>query len=201
MKKFTYVIRAQYELWPTRFSKALVKIGQADDPARRLAALRTANPYELKLACVFPNEGLTAERALHEKYARYQREGEWFKLPPVVFLELAGKADAGTDRPGSFRHWLAQASSHNDPVGDLAHDAFSDGGSNWVGDTLKSLRDNMREHDACRMAVEAWQQAVREFLGRDSGLVAQWVRFRPSAACQFVCTRAVAKTGVSGSVG
>jgi hypothetical protein len=169
VKKFTYVIRSQCELRPTQFSEAIVKIGQADDPAGRLAALQTANPCELELVCAFPNAGSTAERALHEKYERYRLEGEWFKLPPAVFRELRGEADAGTGRPGSFRHWLAQASSRHDPVGDLACDAFSDG--SWAGDGFRSLRDNMREHDACGDAIDAWKQAVREFLGRDSGWV------------------------------
>lgn len=160
VKKFTYVIRARVDNALT--DTMTVKIGQADDPAKRLAALQTASPYVLDLLCFFPNEGNQAERALHAKYARYRLSGEWFRLPSVFFWELVEATEEDvTGAPHTFRYWLMCQSGRRDPVGDLARDAHFD--YTWAGDDFKALRDSMRHCGACRDAIEAWKQAVREF--------------------------------------
>ena len=55
----------------------LVKIGSANNVARRLDQLRTACPDELRLIAVI-NGDVEAERQLHKKFARLRVRGEWF---------------------------------------------------------------------------------------------------------------------------
>lgn len=65
----------------------LMKIGRAADIRRRLRALQTGNPKELKLVgwIVSENDAQT-ERSLHRKYTRVNVGGEWFALQPADIL-------------------------------------------------------------------------------------------------------------------
>ncbi len=55
----------------------LVKIGTSVDPDSRIAALQTGSAGQLVLLGAVRQ----AEKALHFKYRRYRRHGEWFALP------------------------------------------------------------------------------------------------------------------------
>jgi len=60
------------------------KIGVSKDPAKRLRQLQTGSPDALELVemrDVFGNP-MKAERALHEHFATYRVNGEWFDFGP-----------------------------------------------------------------------------------------------------------------------
>lgn len=54
-----------------------LKIGVSSDPDARLAALQTANPYQLTIVGTI-HGGYETESALHERYASLRCHGEWF---------------------------------------------------------------------------------------------------------------------------
>lgn len=56
-----------------------VKIGITRNPARRLAALQTANSEELQLLAVCPNWDGCFEQSLHETLSASRLQGEWFR--------------------------------------------------------------------------------------------------------------------------
>ncbi len=65
----------------------LMKIGRAADIRRRLSALQTGNPKELKLVgWIVPENDARTERSLHRKYAHAHVGGEWFALQPADIL-------------------------------------------------------------------------------------------------------------------
>lgn len=82
--------------------KVVVKIGKAVDPKKRLKELQTGHPEVLKIFTTFPNEGQTAEAALHARYKQYQTRGsgEWFALPRNEFrVLLKGEFEAAHKFP------------------------------------------------------------------------------------------------------
>lgn len=56
----------------------LVKIGKARDPEKRLRALSTGSPHELRLlaSCDWPDE---VERLIHAAFKAKKYNGEWFR--------------------------------------------------------------------------------------------------------------------------
>lgn len=60
-----------------------VKIGWAQHPPTRLAALRTASPAELYLVTARPGT-MADERALHERFRAHRARYEWFRLARPV---------------------------------------------------------------------------------------------------------------------
>lgn len=60
-----------------------VKIGRAADPNQRLSELQTAHHRKLTLVCAVPAHA-ALERAVHERFASAQLEGEWFELTPEL---------------------------------------------------------------------------------------------------------------------
>jgi len=65
----------------------LMKIGRAADIRRRLRALQTGNPKELKVVGWIVSENDTrTERSLHRRYAHANVGGEWFALQPADIL-------------------------------------------------------------------------------------------------------------------
>jgi hypothetical protein len=54
-----------------------IKIGRSKDPHKRLKALQTGSPNELRLVAYFQGLGWR-ERVLHERLARWRVQGEWF---------------------------------------------------------------------------------------------------------------------------
>lgn len=80
------------------------KIGVATDASKRLLALQTSNPVPLKLVTYYDFETKEdahfAEYALHQKFNKTRKNGEWFTLTPEKieafhdYLKNAGNAKA-----------------------------------------------------------------------------------------------------------
>lgn len=68
-----------------------IKIGIADDPARRLKQLQTANPTPLTLEHehVFPTRSAAAnaEYEAHQRCRRFLRSGEWYDRAALPVLQ------------------------------------------------------------------------------------------------------------------
>jgi hypothetical protein len=65
------------------------KIGVSNAPGKRLQALQTSNPFELRLVHTFvADPAEDAEAQLHARFAANQLEGEWFRLTPEQIAEL-----------------------------------------------------------------------------------------------------------------
>jgi len=66
------------------------KIGVSKHPNRRLSALQTGNPSELKLIESYESEfAHRIERSLQRRYSYLKKEGEWFDMSitnEVTFL-------------------------------------------------------------------------------------------------------------------
>jgi len=59
-----------------------VKIGVSKDVDRRLSDLQVAHPHDLTLlACVESSNANSLENRLHDRYSKYNINGEWFDLP------------------------------------------------------------------------------------------------------------------------
>lgn len=65
-----------------------VKIGFANNVAKRLSALQTSCPFELRLLASFQGK-MKREREFHERFAALRMSGEWFRLEGEIkdFLE------------------------------------------------------------------------------------------------------------------
>jgi Meiotically up-regulated gene 113 len=72
---FVYVIKA--------ISQNAVKIGFSKDPTKRLADLSTASPSPLELVAAIPGT-MSDEKALHDRFADYRKNGEWLELDGAV---------------------------------------------------------------------------------------------------------------------
>lgn len=68
--RLVYFVQCEDEFGP-------VKIGISDDVQRRLADLQSCNPYPLRLLTVISG-GLLMEQALHKRFGKWRRNGEWF---------------------------------------------------------------------------------------------------------------------------
>lgn len=76
-----------------------VKIGRANDPHARLAALQTAHPTPLKLLTIIEG-GAKQERALHDQFRDKRVSREWYDLTDDEVMEIAaGFADDETNYP------------------------------------------------------------------------------------------------------
>lgn len=104
-----------------------IKIGYAADVAKRLEALRTSSPDEIKLLGTMPGNRLT-ERELHHRFAYARQHREWFRADPAL-VRFAVKAQmlAGLDdsasflsyaiaEPGLLDLYITAASVQDDPV-------------------------------------------------------------------------------------
>ena len=62
----------------------LVKIGKANNPEMRLAALQTGSPVQLSILGIrqfdTPEQAIIAERELHTEFGAKRKHGEWFSL-------------------------------------------------------------------------------------------------------------------------
>lgn len=61
-----------------------IKIGQSDDPKKRLKQLQTANPNELKLLWI-DIAGDLAEEKMHKMFCEHRLVGEWFYPAKEIF--------------------------------------------------------------------------------------------------------------------
>jgi hypothetical protein len=73
-----------------------VKIGIANDPAARIATLRTASPNRIQVSIVFGPmdraEAARAESLSHKELRRVHRHGEWFDIDPIHAIRLVADA-------------------------------------------------------------------------------------------------------------
>ena len=77
--RFIYVLK----------SNEYYKIGITKDIAKRMRELQTGNPIKHLFVCSsFFEDAPRFERLLHEAFAQYRVEGEWFELPPEKLEEL-----------------------------------------------------------------------------------------------------------------
>lgn len=60
-----------------------VKIGKADDVAKRLSGLQTGAAQKLKLLATMPG-GHEEERAIHQRFDHLRTQGEWFYSTPEI---------------------------------------------------------------------------------------------------------------------
>lgn len=70
------------------------KIGVSQSPIKRLSALQTGNPSELKLIHSFPSEYANKiEKTLHNQLSHCKKEGEWFdiSLPDALSFDIQCK--------------------------------------------------------------------------------------------------------------
>jgi len=85
-----------------------IKIGRAMDPKKRVAEVRGACPYDLRLLAVVDGSA-SIERGLHQKFSKLWIRGEWYrpgrelvaliaKLPNVVLPEAP--PEGSRIRPG-----------------------------------------------------------------------------------------------------
>jgi hypothetical protein len=56
----------------------LVKIGQANDPVKRLTLLQVGSPEILELLLALPHKPPFEEHQMHWRFRTYRRHGEWF---------------------------------------------------------------------------------------------------------------------------
>ena len=82
-KKLTNNIESKIYMYVIKCNGECYKIGQSNDPYRRFNALRTANPYELKLTRVYKNLGFI-ETKIHKNLKQFNLRGEWFSCNEEV---------------------------------------------------------------------------------------------------------------------
>lgn len=83
----------------------MVKIGWADDPALRLAALQTAHYEKLRIIRLIDGPPVL-ERWLHSHFRRHVLRGEWFRLCPTMLTIDIG---AVTPVPPAPFVWVSAA--------------------------------------------------------------------------------------------
>lgn len=76
------------------------KIGFSHKPHARMRELQTGCPYRLELMSVWECSGIY-ERKLHNYFADYRLEGEWFQALPILrlFTALSEMRLAGSRLP------------------------------------------------------------------------------------------------------
>ena len=114
------------------------KIGKADDPGRRLKNLQTGHASKLYLiARMECKDALRKESYLHQKYAKWRIQGEWFSIPPTeikeLFAEFKFHVEATPDTP--IYYWVSQAKAWKetaligkatmDGMGEASHDLIA----------------------------------------------------------------------------
>lgn len=78
-----------YLIWAVRSTR--YKIGIAFNPVKRLQALNTASPLDLKLLAAIPSK-ITPEEKLHYRFHNRRVKGEWFQFAsPDDILPTFGK--------------------------------------------------------------------------------------------------------------
>lgn len=72
--------------------KSPVKVGISSNPAKRIASLQTANPFQLVLLTTFycPTREMarSLEASFHETQSDRRLWGEWFNIHPMEATEL-----------------------------------------------------------------------------------------------------------------
>lgn len=69
-----------------------MKIGLSDDPKRRMLALQTAMPFEVRwiggIACETTADAKRIEGELHSKFSATRLRGEWFRASERIYDEF-----------------------------------------------------------------------------------------------------------------
>jgi hypothetical protein len=75
-------------------AKNRMKIGKANNPEERLKELQVGCPFPLsiiaKIPCRSERESMRMERLMHKYFAKYHKQGEWFKCTPWVMNQAWG---------------------------------------------------------------------------------------------------------------
>ncbi len=83
---FIYFLSAERRDYP-------VKIGITSQKGLRLAALQTANPYQVKLLALLPVADRTLEGQLHTRFKASRLAGEWFlRTQLMTLIKTIGQA-------------------------------------------------------------------------------------------------------------
>lgn len=139
-----------------------IKIGYSVDPLSRLATLQTASPCALTLLALHPG-GMATEAGLHERYAEYRLNGEWFACSDEldVFIEFCNKAHP-------------MDSFFNQDEAKMAWDeAFAD----WSAKTDMIDNEFDPKIEALELEKEMRTEAVdREFDEKTRGIIPWWLR-------------------------
>lgn len=85
---FVYLIQAQ---------NGVVKIGCAQIPEQRLAAVKTHSPVPVRLIAVWPGD-FAEERAFHKRFDACRSHLEWFRVEGELLAFIAEKQGVGLDR-------------------------------------------------------------------------------------------------------
>jgi hypothetical protein len=88
----------------------MVKVGISSDPKKRLAGLKTANPYPLSIVASIAFDSRVkaewAERTIHCALADYRMAGEWFAVGATdalaVYEGIASIIALGDFHPDDF---------------------------------------------------------------------------------------------------
>lgn len=66
-----------------------IKIGRSYDPIKRMAALQSASPVQLRMLFTARCGDLDLdESALHARFAQYRLHGEWFEPAPEILAYI-----------------------------------------------------------------------------------------------------------------
>lgn len=96
LKELSVLDNGSYYIYCMLNSIGNIKIGITTDIVQRLQSLSGSNAAGYKittLALSSPTYVFSAEKAFHNKYARYRLEGEWFDGNKVTFDEIINEME------------------------------------------------------------------------------------------------------------
>jgi hypothetical protein len=73
-----------------------IKIGRADDVAKRIVSLQTSRPDKLVLLAA-ASGSLQQERDLHDRFSKHRVKGEWFSPVPELVALISDVVERGAD--------------------------------------------------------------------------------------------------------
>ncbi len=96
--------------------KSPVKVGISSNPAKRIASLQTANPFQLVLLTTFYCPTLEMARSLEASFHETQSDrrlwGEWFNIHPMELREIAIEHSGVRLNEEKLSAWKAYAARH-----------------------------------------------------------------------------------------
>jgi T5orf172 domain len=96
----------------------LVKIGRADDPARRCREIGRMSALPVKVLWQSgPEDSYATEKRLHQLFDQYRSHGEWFDfgegVDPVALVSQAVRAPEESSRKVNGMFWVYGNMSHH----------------------------------------------------------------------------------------
>lgn len=73
----------------------IIKVGMAKDVGKRVRALQTGGPFEMKVIHkieVAAERVAALEKLIHKRLKRYRIRGEWFRVEPALAIRTAERA-------------------------------------------------------------------------------------------------------------